>query len=110
MRVRLIKRKSIEGYIKANEQSRSSFRIWLTMIRYADWKAPADIQQTFASADLLGKGSNRVVFNIGGNHYRVIGKYHFGWSNVHLFIKWIGTHKEYSRLCRKNQQWDISCF
>ncbi|MFM7359336.1 MAG: type II toxin-antitoxin system HigB family toxin, partial [Sediminibacterium sp.] len=58
-------------------------------------ESTADIQQTFASADLLRRGSNRVVFYIGGNHFRVIGKHQFGWSNVHLFIKWIGTHKEY---------------
>ncbi|WP_394367549.1 type II toxin-antitoxin system HigB family toxin [Mangrovibacterium lignilyticum] len=36
----------------------------------------------------MEKGSNRVVFNIGGNKYRVICQYYFGRQKVHLFIKW----------------------
>ncbi|WP_407933801.1 type II toxin-antitoxin system HigB family toxin [Draconibacterium orientale] len=28
--------------------------------------------RTFNSADIFGKGSSRVVFNIGGNKYRII--------------------------------------
>jgi mRNA interferase HigB len=34
----------------------------------ADWNEPGDISETFRSADLLGNGSNRVVFDIAGNN------------------------------------------
>jgi len=73
----------------------------------ADWDNPKDIIATFNSADILGKGSDRVVFNIGGNKYRIICKYLFGEQKVHLFIKWIGTHADYTKLCKKGEQFLI---
>ncbi len=110
MRVHLIKKQTIEDYAEQNARSRSSFRIWLTATRFADWNEPTDIQQTFASADLLGKSSSRVVFDIGGNNYRMICKYFFGEKEIHLFVCWIGTHAEYDALCKKNEQYKISKF
>lgn len=59
------------------------------------------------NANILGRGSDRVVFNIGGNKYRMICKYHFGTKKVHLFISWIGTHSAYSKLCNNNEQFSI---
>ena len=47
-------------------------------------------------------------FNIGGNNYRMICKYHFGATRVHLFIQWIGTHTEYTKLCNESKQFDIN--
>lgn len=108
MRIRLIKRETIEDYAKNQVRSRPSFASWLSAIKYADWNLPSDIRQTFGSADLLGKRSNRVVFNIGGNNYRMICKYVFGEKQVHLFVLWIGTHAEYSNLCNGNKQYTIT--
>jgi mRNA interferase HigB len=110
MRVRLIKRQTIETYAGNNARSRSSFRMWLMVIRQADWNSPDDILSTFNSADLLGYGTNRVVFNIGGNNYRMICHYVFGEKQVHLFVCWIGTHAEYDRLCKENKQYSISSY
>jgi len=110
MRVHLIKKQTIEDYADENARSRSSFNIWLATIRYADWNEPADIQKTFDVADLLGKSSNRVVFDIGGNNYRMICKYVFGDKEVHLFVCWIGTHAEYDSLCKQNKQYAVNSF
>jgi mRNA interferase HigB len=110
MKVRLVKRKTIEDYVRKNVRSRSSFRLWLTNLKFADWNAPDDMLATYGSADLLGNGSSRVVFNIGGNNYRMICKYLFGETKVHLYIKWIGTHAEYDKLCRKVEQYTIDIY
>lgn len=110
MRVHLIKKQTIQDYAEQNARSKSSFRIWLGTINYADWNEPTDIQRTFASADLLGKSSNRVVFDIGGNNYRMICKYVFGEKEAHLFVCWVGTHSEYDELCKKNKHFTISKF
>lgn len=80
------------------------------MLKKSDWVLPNDIIDTFGSADLLGNGSNRVVFDIGGNNYRMICKYHFGASKVHLFINWIGTHAEYTQLCDRKEQYTINLY
>jgi mRNA interferase HigB len=110
MKVHLIKRETIESYMIGQARGRPSFEDWLTKIKRADWRTPEDIQATFKSADLLGGGCNRTVFNIGGNLYRLIAKYWFGTSKVHLYIKWIGTHAEYTNLCKKNLQYTVDIY
>ena len=80
------------------------------MIKQVVWYTPEDMLKTFASADLLGDGSNRVVFDIGGNNYRMICHYVFGEKEIHLFICWIGTHDAYDRLCMENKQYSVSAY
>ena len=108
MKVHLIKKQSIEDYVHENAQSRPPFSLWLSIIKVSRWKVPKDIITTFNSADILGKGSKRVVFNIGGNKYRMICSYHFGKTRVHLFVKWIGTHSQYTKLCNSGKQYTIN--
>jgi len=110
VRVHLIKKRVIEEYFAGHAHGRSSLENWLSAIKHSDWDNPADIQQTFGSADLLGSGSKRVVFNIGGNNYRMICSYHFGSLKVHLFICWIGTHADYNELCDKGDQFTIKVY
>jgi len=108
MKVHLIKLKTIQNYTFRNRNSISGFTIWQNIISKADWESPKDIIAAFGNADILGKGSDRVVFNIGGNKYRMIYSYYFGNQNVHLYINWIGTHSEYDKICDKNLQYTIS--
>jgi len=82
----------------------------MSIVKQADWKSPVDIINTFNSADLLGKSSNRVIFNIVGNQYRMICKYYFGLTMIHLFVKWLGTHTEYTALCKRNEQYCINIY
>jgi mRNA interferase HigB len=108
MKIRLISKQTLEDYSTANAGSRKAINAWLTTLKYADWLTPSDFKSTFGSADLLGNGSNRVVFDIGGNNYRMICKYHFGKNNIHLFVCWIGTHAEYTNLCNEKKQYTVS--
>ncbi len=110
MKVHLIKKETIEEFTRHNAQSRTSLEEWLFKVRIADWENPTDMQATFRSADLLGKSSSRVVFDIAGNHYRMICKYAFGDKQVHLFVCWIGTHAAYDELCSKNEQYSVSIY
>ncbi len=105
MRIHLIKTKSVLAFIQDNPESRVFFMYWLTVVQNADWVSPADVKKTFGSADFLGRGSNRIVFDVGGNKYRVIVKYHFGKKEVHLFICWIGNHMEYDKVCKAGLQY-----
>lgn len=109
MKVHLIKKQTIEDYTRKQARSKVSFGIWLEVLKGADWDKPDDIKKTFGSADLLGDGCcDRVVFNIGGNNYRMICKYLFGSKAVHLFVCWIGTHAAYDKLCDKNEQYTVN--
>ena len=108
MRVHLIKKQTVEQYAEANARSRISFKHWLNTIKSADWFEATDIKSTFGTADLLGNGTMRVVFNIGGNNYRMICRYAFSISKVHLRICWIGTHNEYDKLCKEEKQYTVN--
>jgi mRNA interferase HigB len=108
MKIHLIRKETIEEFTRQNARSRVSFEEWLAKLKCADWEKPRDMIATFGSADLLGKNSNRVVFDIAGNAYRMICKYAFGDKQVHLFVCWIGTHAAYDNLCRLNEQYTVS--
>jgi mRNA interferase HigB len=110
MRVHLIKKQSIEDYVSENAQSRVAFVNWLSIIKRVEWDKPHDMITTFNSADILGNGSERVVFNVGGNKYRMICKYYFGETKVHLFVNWIGTHAAYTKLCNEGKQYTVNVY
>lgn len=110
MKVHLIKEKTIRNFVAQYAGSKVSFEEWLSKTKLADWNVPGDIKKTFPTADLLGSGSFRVIFNIGGNSFRMICKYGFGETEVHVFVCWIGTHAEYDKLCREEKQYTISVY
>lgn len=110
MKVHLIKKQSIDDYAAINPRSKRPLEDWLAKVKYADWEMPTDIQATFKTADLLGKGCSRVVFDIGGNNYRMICKYAFGKRQVHLFVCWLATHAEYDILNKGQLQYTINVY
>ncbi len=75
MKVRLILEDTIYDYCRKNARAKNSFSRFIEVIGDMDWQRPKDILHTFNSADILHCG--RVVFNIGGNNYRLICGYAF---------------------------------
>jgi len=74
--------------------------------------------ETFGAkaTDIFGKNPktnqmiDRVCLNVGGNNYRIICKYRFGEKRVTLFICWIGTHQQYTAMCKRNEQYEINIY
>jgi mRNA interferase HigB len=64
---------------------------WFQEVKRAKWKNSSDVKASYASASIIG--ADRVVFNIKGNAYRLVAAVDYGRAIV--FIKWLGTHKEY---------------
>lgn len=108
IKVHLIRKETLEGFAFKNANSRVPLVEFIWKVKNADWQVPADMKATFKNLDFLGNDSNRVIFNIGGNSFRMICKYAFGLRQVHLFICWLGTHAEYDKICNKNEQYLIS--
>ena len=67
---------------------------WYRHTLKADWSSPSDIKREFASASILRNG--RVVFNIGGNKYRLVVWINYGYRVV--YIRFIGTHAQYDEI------------
>jgi mRNA interferase HigB len=110
MKVRLIKKSTVHDYVHQNKASNASFEVWLHKLKLADWNMPSDNCSLYAGVDLLGSGSSRVIFDIGGNDYRMICKYAFCKSEVRLYICWIGTHAEYDKICSFNMQYTVGYY
>jgi mRNA interferase HigB len=72
-------------------------RRWWHRAQAANWANLADVRRDFPSMDLVkGRNGDLLVFNIGGNDYRLICRIEFG--QTPLFILFVGTHAEYDRL------------
>lgn len=110
MKIHLIRKESIKRFVRDHARSESSFEEWLSRLKGANWQGPEDIRENYPTVDFLGKGCPRVVFDIGGNNYRMICKYVFGKSFVRLYVSWIGTHAEYTHLCKRGLQYSINQF
>jgi mRNA interferase HigB len=69
-------------------------RAWVHVVRAAEWSNPNDVKEMFRSADIVPNG--RIVFNIGGNKYRLVVAIHYRGQRV--YVRFIGTHKEYDQI------------
>ena len=63
-------------------------------VKTATWEKFADVKQSYGSAS--GVSGERVVFNIGGNKYRLVVKINYAAEIV--YIRFTGTHEEYDRI------------
>ena len=63
---------------------------------------PAEIKQQFGNpVDFVG--DNRVIFDLGGNKYRLVVHVSFAFGRV--LVKFIGTHSEYDRIDPEIVSW-----
>jgi len=63
-------------------------------VLHADWSSPVDVKADFGNASVLRNG--RVVFNIGGNKYRLVVWINFPYRVA--YVRFIGTHAQYDRI------------
>jgi mRNA interferase HigB len=90
-----IRRKDIiDKFIEKHVDSKNALQRWIEITEKSIWESHADIKFDFPSADYVGKG--KYVFNIRGNHYRLIVVVIFVLSSV--TVDFVGTHKEYDKL------------
>ncbi len=96
MRINVVKWVNVLQEVEKDKAMLRAFLKFYSKLRSAEWRSPNDVFKTFRTADLIQyKKSNRIVFNVGGNRYRLIVGYYFGQSLINLYVKYVGTHKDY---------------
>jgi mRNA interferase HigB len=75
-----------------SQQAEQALTGWYKTAKNSDSQIFADLKQTFGTADLVG---NCVVFDVGGNHYRLIGRINYRMGM--LFILKVMDHEEYDK-------------
>ena len=84
-----------------HDDAEGPLKAWYTHVnhRSVTWHSWADVKDTFASASLVG---NCVVFNIGGNKYRLVTRILYPSQKV--FVLKCMTHAEYDE-----DKWKTDC-
>lgn len=90
----VISRRRLKEFWESHPDARSSLESWFADVRHANWRKPDDIKAVYRNASIIG--SNRVVFNVKGNRYRLVVCVQYTYQIV--FIRFIGTHQEYGRV------------
>jgi mRNA interferase HigB len=78
----------------AHAEAREPILAWYRHVLASDWSAPADRKREFGTASILRDG--RVVFNIGGNKYRLVVWINHSYRIV--YVRFVGTHAQYDRI------------
>jgi mRNA interferase HigB len=93
--MQVIARRTLRLFWEQHNQAENPLRAWYSLVAAAEWRSPQDVKEMFgASVDFVG--DNRVIFNIGGNKYRLIA--HVAYRFRRVLIKFVGTHEEYDRI------------
>lgn len=88
----IISRKNLRLFALAHADAEAPLDTWYRAAKVALWKNFAELKLAFPSADLVGLYT---VFNIKGNHYRLIAEINYRSGTV--FIRHILTHADYDK-------------
>ena len=105
MKVNVAKWLNVIDTVKKDKEMLRAFMKYYEKLKIVRWGKPSDVSKTFNSADIIKcSPSNRMIFNIGGNKYRLITGYYFGNSFINLYVKFVGTHSQYNKIdaCKVN--------
>lgn len=94
--MRIVSHRKLKDFYSqpGREDAKAPLERWYSIAEEAQWTGLTDIRKDFSTADYVG--NQHYVFNIGGNKYRlvVVAKFMMGY----LFIRFVGTHKEYDKI------------
>jgi mRNA interferase HigB len=90
----MIATKTIKAFYRAVPAAQVPMSVWIEMVKQVRSNHPLQIKQYFGSADLLQDG--RVVFDLGGNKFRIVAKVNYRRGIV--YIRFVGTHAGYGKI------------
>ena len=88
----VISRKALRQFWVRYPDSKSPLARWFKIMQHTDFTSFNDLRSTFPSADKVGE---LIIFNIGGNKYRLIASIHFNRSKV--YVRHVLTHQDYDQ-------------
>ena len=92
--MRIVAKRTLRTYWESEPRAEQPLKAWYSIAKKAEWSSPADVKATFGNASIVG--NDRVVFNIGGNRFRLIVR--FNYRKRIGFIRFVGSHAEYDRI------------
>ena len=99
--MQVIARRTLREFWARHPQAEGPIRAWLAIAAKAHWANPATKRQFGNTVDFVG--DNRVIFDLGGNKYRLI--VHVSFAFGRLLVKFIGTHAAYDDINPETVSW-----
>jgi len=96
--LRVIAKKILREFWQRHTDCEQQLKAWFQEASNAEWKPPRDIKKEYPTASFLA--DNRIVFNIKGNHYRLVIRINYDYQMI--WIRFIGTHGEYDKINATN--------
>jgi len=95
--MRIITRRRLNEYAKLHPNATVSISAWYAVAKRSVWRSLHEVRRVFSNADPATVASGKIVtiFNIAGNHHRLITAIHYDTEKI--FILEILTHAEYSK-------------
>ncbi len=90
----VVTRKALVEFYTRQPRAKAPLSAWYKHVKAASWTSPQDVKDDFNSADFVA--DNRVIFNIGGNNYRLVVRISYTFKQV--LVKFVGTHAEYDAI------------
>ena len=92
MVMQVVAKRTLVKFWEKHNQAETPLRTWHSLVSKAEWKTPQEIRDQFGnSVDFVG--DNRVIFDIGGNDFRLV--VHVSYTFKCVLIKFVGTHADY---------------
>ncbi len=92
--MRIIALRTLRAFWETHPDAEQPLKNWYATAKAAHWTSPADVKADYGNASIIANA--RVVFNIHGNHYRLITAVDYRYGIV--YIRFIGTHREYDKV------------
>ncbi|MCC9018237.1 type II toxin-antitoxin system HigB family toxin [Flavobacterium lipolyticum] len=92
--MRIIAKRTLQNFWECFPNAKQQLLSWYQIFDKNNFDNSNAIKAIFGSADFVGH--NKVVFNICGNHYRLIVKINYETQIV--YILFVGTHHDYDKL------------
>jgi mRNA interferase HigB len=92
--MRIIAGRTLRDFWKRHPDADQPLKPWFAEAQAADWRNSHAIKRRYRHASFVV--DNRVIFNIGGNKYRLV--VHVNYDFRIVYIKFIGTHAEYDQI------------
>ena len=94
--MRIISKKRLKDFYEHSKyrDSKNALESWHKEVLKLDWNNPNEIKEMYRNASVVG--DTKVIFNIAGNKYRLIVTINY-FAKI-VFIKFIGTHKQYDKI------------
>jgi mRNA interferase HigB len=92
--MRIYSRSTLSDFWKNNPRAEKQLKAFHSIIKNTKFNNSNEVIQLFNTADIVKDG--KIVFNICRNDFRLIVK--FNYQKEAVYIRFIGTHKEYDKL------------